>query len=165
MWYRALVLSRLLTFAEAPIPLLAGIDRGSQQTDTQPRHGVSLATVQGLSPWAALAAISLLSTLIGPKKLSVVLHPEIFMRVCGSIFFTSNRGRALLLWGGVRNFTSIMICVFWWRTRSRARLDSGDKFDTQQRICTLKKFREMLVIKFKSHGINSLEGTFYLLSI
>lgn len=31
MWYGALVLSWVLTFAEAPIPLLTGIDRGSQR--------------------------------------------------------------------------------------------------------------------------------------
>lgn len=39
MWYRALILSRVLTFAEAPIPLLTGIDRGSQRNwhTTTPR--------------------------------------------------------------------------------------------------------------------------------
>lgn len=31
---------------------------GPSETDTQPRHGVSLATVQGLSPWPALVAFT-----------------------------------------------------------------------------------------------------------
>ncbi|KAG7229485.1 hypothetical protein INR49_031906 [Caranx melampygus] len=52
--------ARAAIVLEAPIPLLTGI-AGSSETDTQPRHGVSLATEQGLSPWAALVARSRLS--------------------------------------------------------------------------------------------------------
>lgn len=66
---------------------------GPSETDTQPRHGVSLATVQGLSPWAALAAIFRLSPMIRQQCVSHITH-AIYVQVFGKFqrrfFFSVN---------------------------------------------------------------------------
>lgn len=121
MWYRALILSRVLTFAEAPIPLLAGIDRGSQRN----WH----TTTQRGFPGDRAGALSL-----GGSYGSIPPLADDWTEICQSCdtlqslvdhrvqaFFPSTtwKGRATL-WGGVRTFWSIMIWVYWWRTRRRA---------------------------------------------
>lgn len=63
---------RSLHSPRRPSPSSPASTAGPNEFDTQPRHGVSPATVQGLSPWAAFATFPRLSSVIGQSWVSYV---------------------------------------------------------------------------------------------